>query len=209
MKLNDLAGRKINNWTVVERVEGRNSGGAWWFCKCECGTTREVLGTNIIRGRSKSCGCINKTHLMNRSRLFYTYYAMKKRCKDTSSSRYGGRGITYCEEWESFIPFMNWALANGYNDELQIDRIDYDGNYEPSNCRWVTSKENNNNRCNNVPIEINGVKKNLSTWAEEYGLSVQTVWRRYNKLGKTGMDLIKPVKKTGGSQNCAIKAKVS
>jgi hypothetical protein len=86
---------------------------------------------------------------MSKSRLFRIWDNMNRRCSDykaTGWKHYGGRGITVCPEWLDFIPFMNWAMANGYTENLEIDRIDNDGNYEPSNCRWITRTENNRNK---------------------------------------------------------------
>jgi len=89
------------------------------------------------------------THGQSRTRLYRCWQDMKTRCNCKANkfyNRYGGRGITYCDEWETFIPFWNWAIASGYRDDLTLDRIDNDGNYSPSNCKWSTQHEQSMNK---------------------------------------------------------------
>jgi hypothetical protein len=110
---------------------------------------------------------------------------MKARCYRKSTApyaRYGGRGITVCDEWRnSFTSFRDWALSNGYAEGLSLDRIDYNGNYEPSNCRWVTIKEQENNRCNNNRIEYNGEIRTISEWSEILGISQYALRHRIQR----------------------------
>jgi hypothetical protein len=112
------------------------------------------------------------THGKSRTRLRRIYSSMKQRClnlKNNSYKDYGGRGITICEQWlNDFISFNNWAMENGYEEDLTIDRINVDGNYEPSNCRWATQKEQQNNRTNNKLIESNGVNMTFSQYTDGY-----------------------------------------
>ena len=106
---------------------------------------------------------------------------MKNRCNNPSDKRYkdyGGRGITFCKEWNDFESFRDWASANGYRDDLTIDRIDVNGNYEPSNCRWATIEEQANNKRNNLVFTLNGRTQTLAQWCEEYGMNYFTVYRR-------------------------------
>lgn len=124
----------------------------------------------------------NYKHGMRYTRIYGIWKAMKQRCFDSNCrnfSKYGGKGITVCHEWkESFQTFYEWAISNGYSDCLTIDRIDVNGNYEPSNCRWATQKKQQNNRSNNRILEFNGVCHTLAEWAEITGISKGTIWAR-------------------------------
>lgn len=135
-------------------------------------------------------------HGKSKSRLYGCWHDMKQRCSNpsrTNHKHYKNKGIIVCEEWRNdFQAFHDWAMANGYADNLTLDRIDNNGNYEPSNCRWATPKEQENNRSNNVYLTINGETKPLAQWATENGLKYCTVEKRYLR-GKRGADLIKPV----------------
>lgn len=156
-KLIDLTGQKFGRLTVIERY-GVRDGHAAWMCECECGNRTVVNGRWLRAGRTTSCGCYHKemlserstSHGMTNSRLYRIWHNMKNRCfysGDKHFSDYGGRGITVCDEWKnSFEAFHDWAMPNGYADNLTIDRVDNDGNYEPSNCRWITMKEQCKNR---------------------------------------------------------------
>ena len=116
------------------------------------------------------------------SRLYHIWWNMRQRCyyhKATSYKRYGAKGITMCDEWlKDFMSFYNWSMENGYSDELTIDRIDGNGNYEPQNCRWTTYKEQANNTSTNVIIELNGVKHSLAEWSDITGLNQSTIIQR-------------------------------
>ena len=136
-------------------------------------------------------------HGMIHTRLYSIWHCMKVRCyikSCLSYKNYGGRGIKICDEWKNdFISFYNWSLANGYKDNLTIDRIDVNGNYEPSNCRWVSKKEQDNNRRTNRFIEYNGIKKTIQQWAEEKGINTYTLRKRIRMYGEKSEKLFMPV----------------
>lgn len=199
----DLNGKKFNRFTVLEYVGINNSRKALWLCECDCGKKVVVVGQNIRNGSSKSCGCYgsevlnkrNVEHGLSGTRLHRIWIGMRNRCgneKTVGYKDYGGKGVEVCSEWVSdYVSFHEWATANGYNNNLTLDRRDPEGNYEPSNCRWTTIIEQNRNKRNTIFVEINGTTKKLVEWCSEYGVSKKLAWDRHRK-GKTGELIFKP-----------------
>ena len=182
MPLKDLTGKQFGRWTVICRDGKEYKNGSKWICRCSCGTVKSVFSQHLTRGVSQSCGCLAaeknsetlKTHGMTNTRLFHIWQLMRERCYNSSHpayNRYGGRGICVCKEWENFQPFYNWAMINGYAEDLTIDRIDNNGNYEPDNCRWVNLFVQANNKCNNRYFPYNGELHTLPEWSRLYGIS--------------------------------------
>lgn len=176
--IKDLTGRKFGRLTALHQTGERKNNKAVWMCKCDCGNEYKVIGTQLTSGNTKSCGCIVKKHGMFGTRIYNVWHTMKERCyvkSQTSYPNYGGRGIKVCDEWQEFIPFMEWAYANGYDEnaprgQCTLDRIDPNGNYEPNNCRWVNSSVQANNKNTNVFIEYNGKLDTLTNHARNAGI---------------------------------------
>lgn len=128
-------------------------------------------------------------HGQRHTRLYNIWRTMKQRCSNHNCinyHNYGGKGIKVCEQWANdFNSFYKWAMANGYENGLTIDRIDTKGNYEPTNCRWATNKVQQNNKSTNRLIEYNGTSHTLSEWADITGIGVGTIWSRL----KNGWDV--------------------
>ena len=191
--LKDLTGQWFNRWHVIERAENDKRGQAQWHCRCICGNESVVAGKDLRQGKSKSCGCYHidtisitsRKHGKSQTRLYRIWNVMRRRCSDHLTSHfylYGGRGITVCDEWDkSFESFYLWAINNGYSDGLSIDRIDVNGNYDPSNCRWATAKQQARNKRNNRLVEYNGEKKTLIEWSEILGFNYLMVKGRLQK----------------------------
>lgn len=202
----DLTGRVFGRLTVIER-EYSSNGRIKWICKCECGIYTSVVASSLQEGNTRSCGCLSRevaaerceTHGLSHTRRYRILRGMVQRCynpKGSSYENYGGRGITVCDEWrEDFIVFYEWAEDNGYSPALSIDRIDVNGNYEPSNCRWASPKEQNRNTRRNVFIEALGEIKTLGEWEEITGVRGGTIRKRY-KDGKREEELFKPINKS-------------
>ena len=191
----DLIGLRFGRLVAIERSTNSKSGKARWRCECDCGNGTVVLSTNLVRGLTLSCGCLSReitskrfgTHRLSESRLHETWSDMKKRCYNPNSKSfptYGGRGITVCEEWkDDFQSFYKWAMANGYADDLTIDRIDVNGNYSPENCRWVDKLTQANNCRTNHYLTFNGKTQSIAEWARELGVSDSLIRQRIVTLG--------------------------
>ena len=136
---------------------------------------------------------------MSHTRIHNIWCTMRERCRTKGSSgykKYGAKGIRVCNEWESFETFRDWAYANGYADDLSIDRIDPKGNYEPSNCRWVTQKVQQNNRSNNIKLTYNGETKSIIEWAAFLNVPVRKLYSRYYLKWSTDRIIEQPFRKS-------------
>lgn len=198
-KFIDLTGKKFNRLLVKERDFSKHGKRTYWKCQCDCGNITIVDGVKLKNGTAKSCGCLNEenrkkhiqkltTHHLRNTRIYDIWISMRKRCEnpnDRSYRWYGGRGISVCPEWlgeNGFINFYNWAMANGYKENLTIDRKNVNGNYCPENCRWATMKEQANNTRRNIIIIYDGKEKTLEELCEQYNLKYGIMYYRITKL---------------------------
>lgn len=202
--MNDISGKTFGRLTVVSLSEIKNSK-RHWECKCICGNIRKIQEDSLTHGRTKSCGCLRTEvnifkgtiHGLRKHSLYGVWDGMINRCyRDTCEhyKSYGGRGISICDEWRNdFVAFYNWSTNNGYEKGLTIDRIDNEGNYEPSNCKWSTRKQQQANRRNTIFIEIDGAIKSLSEWSDESGISKKVIDYRIRKGWIPSEAVFKPI----------------
>lgn len=188
----NLVGKQFGKLTVIKRVECSFKE-SYYLCKCECGNEKIIRGAHLTNGKILSCGCwqrqraakINWKHGMTNTRLHEIHSGMLKRCYNQNSKpykNYGARGIKVCDEWKNdFKTFYDWAMINGYQDNLTIDRIDVNGNYCPENCRWVNKTTQARNTRNNHFITYNNETHCLSEWAEILNISYRKLSRRFNR----------------------------
>jgi len=192
MALDDLTGQRFGRLLVVDRAPNHICpGGSYavvWNCVCDCGKHVQVLANSLRNGSNKSCGCYRRdkrtTHNKRQTRLYTIWSKMRQRCNNPRNpqfSDYGGRGIKICEEWTNFELFYQWALSNGYSDNLSIDRIDNDKGYSPDNCRWADACTQANNRRFCRYITFNGETRTVSQWAAILGIEANTLRGRIYK----------------------------
>ena len=194
-KFIDLTGKRFGRLTVIKRIDNNKFNQIRYLCQCDCGNKTIVIGCNLKSGHTQSCGCIMKGSCAKRAfkmgkkygyisgiknrkypnlpynktqlRLNRIWLNIIKRCNDKSNKNYGGKGIKICNEWlNNFENFYNWAIANGYQDNLTIDRIDNNKGYSPDNCRWATKKEQARNMTTNRLITHNGETHCMIEWSE-------------------------------------------
>lgn len=195
--MDDLTGKRFGRLTVKELNEISTFLGVTsitWKCICDCGKEIIVSKNSLLDGSARSCGCLKKLKRYGsglpktiNKKLYGVWVNINQRClnpKNKDYKYYGARGIKVCDEWiADFENFYNWSISNGYkeNKHLSIDRIDVNGNYEPSNCKWIPLKEQSKNRRNNVLITYKGETHCISEWARITGLSNKTIRYRLNR----------------------------
>lgn len=189
-RLIDLTGQRFGRWVVLGNAGRDKNGLTQWLCRCDCGNEVVVLGINLKKGRTQSCGCLQReqmvakktTHGLRFTRLYRIWSHIKDRClRETCRNYkdYGGRGITICDKWlHDFQAFYDWAMSHGYRDDLTIDRINVDGNYCPENCRWVTMLTQAGNKQNTKYIEFNGETHTLKEWSAIVGIPRDKLYDR-------------------------------
>lgn len=185
-------GTKFARLTVLGVSHKGRDGKYYYDCICDCGNHCVVRSNALTTGNTKSCGCLireskNVKHGMKNTRLYGIWCGMKSRCYSKSNpsyDRYGGRGILMCQEWmKDFMTFYNWALSNGYSDNLSIDRIDVNGDYTPENCHWATAQEQSDNKRCNILITLGGETLDLQQWCDKIGIKRSTVNTRVKMCG--------------------------
>lgn len=202
----DITGQKYGKLLVIERVNRPKhikTNGAWWLCKCDCGNETTVLTSRLNIGKTKSCGCWHteriKKHGKSYTRIYKVWTGIKDRTNPNNigcRNNYRKLGVDMCEEWRnSFETFYEWSMANGYKDNLTIDRINNDGNYEPSNCRWATATQQAKNRSTNVLLTYNGETYTMSEWADQQKIPRDTLRKRITCGWSIEKALTTPVKK--------------
>jgi hypothetical protein len=188
----DLTGKRFGRLEVIEIAPRKKGENIKYLCKCDCGNTKVAYKNDLKRGFVRSCGCLqhevlvesHTKHNLCGTNIYNVYNNMKARCYNPNNhkyARYGGRGITICQEWlgqNGFINFSKWAFENGYQEKsgkekLTLDRINNDGNYEPSNCRWTDYKTQARNRSSCHYVTLNGITKTLTEWCEIYNISYE------------------------------------
>lgn len=177
----DLTNKRFNKLLVTSFCESRK-GRKYWNCLCSCGNKTVASTRDLRSSRKKSCGCLEHSskytkHNLSHTRIYSILKGMKGRClnpKNKDYAKYGGRGIKICDEWldpkNGVLNFFNWAKANGYADNLSIDRINVNGNYSPNNCRWASIKEQSNNTRFNHFLTYKGETKTIKQWSELFGI---------------------------------------
>lgn len=180
----DLTGKKFNCFTVLRLSENKSKSNEYlWECKCDCGEIR-YLTTQKVK-KQESCGCKRKTaNNMSGTKLYNIWNSMKQRCYNPNDSVYkwyGGKGVSICKEWkDSFVEFQKWSYANGYKEGLSIERVNSNGNYEPSNCEWITRSENSTR--SNIEMsrmyKFNDEEMSLKDWSEKLGIKYKTLHKR-------------------------------
>lgn len=200
-KVHDITGQRFGRLTVIGRAGSNARGRAMWLCFCDCGRSLVVCGNALLRGNTRSCGCLAKDtesacgkkraiHGHCHERLFHVWVNMRARCRSPQHQaykNYGARGIFVCPEWDaSYEAFRSWAYANGYQENAPrgactLDRIDNDGPYCPENCRWISMSKQRANQRRSMLVTYNGETKPASQWSLEAGFDRHLVGNRIKK----------------------------
>ena len=180
----DLTGQKFNRLTVIAKE--RINKNTFWIVVCDCGNTTKVDSTSLVRGRTKSCGCLSRerstTHNLSGTPTYKSWQAMMQRCTnihDDNYPHYGARGISVCDKWRTFEGF--YEDMGDRPDSTTLDRIDVNGNYSKENCRWATNETQQNNKRTNTRIKFNGKVQTLAQWARELNVDYELLVSRISR----------------------------
>ncbi len=196
----DIRGQRFGRLIALHPVEARNRG-MTWLCKCDCRNSKVVLGTNLRKGLTQSCGCLHKertaessrTHGKTGTKIYGLWNAMIMRCtnpKVKAFKNYGGRGIKVCHRWRQFENFL--ADMGNRPKGTTLDRENNYGDYSPENCRWATSTEQANNKTNNRLLVLNGKIQTVAQWAKETKIPSSLIRQRIDRDGKTVEEALHP-----------------
>lgn len=190
----DLTGQRFGRLTVLEFDHVGPGKQSYWTCKCDCCEDSRIVvaASNLKSGHTQSCGCYKRdrsreAHIIHGgygSRLYNIWHHIIQRCENEQNdwySRYGKRGISLCDEWHNFENFYNWAIDNGYEPGLTIDRENNDDGYHPDNCRWVDQIIQQNNRCNNRHFVYDGIDHTVAEWSRIIGIDYEKLRRHINR----------------------------
>ena len=202
MTYTDITNQTFNSLIARERVYCNKQKKMAWRCDCECGGEIIATYSQLNRGNTKSCGCLNReqttvrnaTHNESKTRLYKIWVGMRQRCNNPNKVRYadyGGRGIKVCDDWDNYLTFKNWAISNGYDDTMSIERVDVDKDYCPTNCKWIPLSDQSKNRRSCNMLTYNGKTLTISDWARELNIHRSTI----NKRLKKGMSIDKVLSK--------------
>lgn len=197
-------GDTFERLTVIKELEKKH-GNRRFLCKCVCGNEIQTGSSHLLRGNTKSCGCLRKeqrhkiTHGKSNTPLYAVWNSMKGRCSNPTYhayENYGARGIKVCDEWSNdFQKFYDWAIGNGYQKGMTIERNDVNGHYEPSNCSWIPKSKQSENRRTNHYLTYKGETKTMSQWARDLSLKRETIKDRLKSGWSVEDALTKPIGK--------------
>lgn len=183
----NLLGQRFGSLVVIEEFGRSVNHKVLWRCRCDCGNEKVTLSACLLNGKTRSCGCLSferiTKHGEGHSRLYQEWADMKQRClnpKSSSYHNYGGRGIKVCDEWLDASTFIDWAKVNGYRDDLTIDRIDTNGDYEPSNCRFIPMRDQHENKRSNRIITLYGETNILMNHCRKHNKNYNMIRYRLN-----------------------------
>ena len=192
----DMIGKKYGRLTILNLHHKDKNSRLFYLCRCDCGDEKIINGERIRKGKTKSCGCYNREitksrsikHNMRYTKIYNVWRNIKERCISNNKD-YGGRGIKVCDEWlNNFKAFYEWSIKNGYIEKIEngkniisLDRIDVNGNYEPSNCRWVTNDIQCNNKRNNLFVNYKDTKYTVSQLSKKFNIKYEKLRKAYHK----------------------------
>lgn len=187
----DITGKRFNRLVALFFSHTDKNHNQYWVFKCDCGKEIITRKSSVLNGHTKSCGCLQKEiaakeviktsiiHNQSKTRLYHIWKGMVQRCTKKGNKYYFDKGIRICDEWrKDFMSFYNWSMKNGYREDLTIDRIDFNGDYKPENCRWATYREQAQNTSKNHLFTRDNKTQCIAEWCRELNIKVSTFCQR-------------------------------